>query len=45
MKWWQPITVYVVALFALYGTKEVESVEKRKQTIDAFTPAKAGSSI
>ena len=32
MKYWQPIALYVAVVWALYGTREVESVAERTQT-------------
>ena len=32
MKYWQPIALYVAVVWALYGTREVESTAERTQT-------------
>ena len=36
MKYWQPIALYVAVVWALYGTREVESTAERPQTVSRF---------
>ena len=36
MKLWQPIVLYVAVLLGLYGTRNVESVAERTQTVSRF---------
>ena len=33
MKYWQPIVLYVAVLLGLYGTRNVETVAERAQTV------------
>ena len=36
MKYWQPIALYVAVLLGLYGTREVEAVAERAQTVTRY---------
>ena len=36
MKYWQPIVLYVAVLVGLYGTREVEAVAERTQTVARY---------
>ena len=36
MKYWQPIVLYVAVLIGLYGTRNVESVVERTQTVARY---------
>ena len=36
MKYWQPIVLYVAVLLGLYGTREVEALAERAQTVSRF---------
>ena len=43
MKYWQPIALYVAVVWALYGTREVESVAERTQTASRYASAKSSA--
>ena len=36
MKLWQPIVLYVAVLLGLYGTRNVETVMERTQTVARY---------